>query len=174
MTISGSGTAQLSGVGRRRPDRKDPSVPSKNPLGKIKDMADAAVSTAVGTAVSAVGAVASKVPVPGRGRQAPTPERTGPRAVPQQAEAKVHGDPLAPVEKAPVKKAPAKKLASAGTPDIPTPGETALSKKATTTKRPAAKKTVTKKTVTKKAPGKKAPEKKATAKKTPAPRQSSD
>ena len=71
MPIAVGGTAALSGAGRRPPRSEGQPVPSKNPLGKIKDVADAAVSTAVGTAVSAVGAVgavAAKVPVPGRGK----------------------------------------------------------------------------------------------------------
>jgi hypothetical protein len=138
----------------------------KNPLAKIKDVADVAVSVAVGagqkvagqvvgTAVTAVGAVSSKVP--GQGKPVRPAERPTSPAVPQQAEAKRHGDPVAPakapVRKATGKKAPAKKLASAGKLEIPTPDETALAA--------SAKKAPVKKAPVKKAPVKKAPTKKA-------------
>ena len=69
------GTAPPSDAGRRPGHRKDEPCPARTPLGKIKGVADVAVSTvvttAVGTATSAigaVGAVASKVPVPGRSK----------------------------------------------------------------------------------------------------------
>ena len=137
-------------------------MPSKNPLGKIKGVADVAVSTvvttAVGTATSAigaVGAVASKVPVPGRSKPSPRSESTAPTVVAQESEAKAHGDPVTPSKRTPAKQAPAKKaaskkapvkkaaakktaakktagkkLASPGKLEIPTPDETALADKA--------------------------------------------
>lgn len=165
----------------------------KNPLGKIKDAAGLVTGTvvdsgqkvvgqAVGTAVEVVAAVTAKVP--GRKKAAPARPATpsGPRALPQDASTRPHGDPVRPAEpvagttsakkaakKAPAKKtakkAPAKKLAAAGKPEIPTPDETALGKKATAGK-PA------QKTAKKAAKGtaKRAPAKKTAAKKAPATR----
>lgn len=119
-------------------------MPSKNPLGKIKDVADAAVSTAVGTAVSAVGSVAAKVPVPGRGKPARKPEPALPPAVRQEAEVKVHGDPLrsARVAKAPAKKAAVKKA------PVTKPAAKKPAAKNAPAKKPAAKKPASKKSTT--------------------------
>ena len=128
----------------------------KNPLGKIKDVADLAVGTvvdtgqkvvgqAVGQAAGAVGAVASKVP--GRKKPAPARPERGLRAVRQDAPAGPHGDPVKPATNVGATKAPGKK---------------------TTTKRAPAKKTAAKKTAAKKAPAKRAPAKKTAAKKAPA------
>ncbi len=122
----------------------------KNPLGKIKDVADLAVGTgqkvveqAVGQAVAVAGAVSTKLP--GR-KRAPAPKaeaRPGPVAQPRAEPRKTEGDP---VKKA-AKKAPAKKAAA---------------------KKTTAKKTTAKKAPAKKAPAKKAVAKKAAVKKTPA------
>ncbi len=131
-------------------------MPPKNPLGKIKDIADVAVATltetvkdtvkdpvgtgqrvvgtAVGQAVAVAGAVSSKVP--GRRRQADVPRaeaHPGPVAEPQEESRKLHGDPVEP----PAKKAAAKKA----------------------TKKAPVKKSAAKKTTAKKA-AKKAPAKK--------------
>jgi len=108
-------------------------VARKNPLGKIKDVADVAVLTVVGTvtetvkhpvetgqkvvggavgqAAAAVGAVTSRV---GGGKgSAKQHEPSAPVAVRQDAPRKTEGDPVKPAaKKAPAKKAPAKKAAA--------------------------------------------------------------
>jgi hypothetical protein len=148
------------------PDRKEPPVP-KNPLGKIKDAADLVVGQAVGQAAGAVGAVVSRVP----GRKKPVPPRQerespGLRAVPQDAPAATHGDPLLPGEtsgqKVPADQAPVKTAAAEKAPAKKAPAKKAPAKKAPAKKAPA------KKAPAKKAPAKKAPAKKAPAKKAPA------
>ena len=89
----------------------------KNPLGKIKDVADLAVGTgqkvveqAVGQAVAVAGAVSTKLP--GR-KRAPAPKaeaRPGPVAEPRAEPRKTEGDPVKKAaKKAPAKKAAAKK-----------------------------------------------------------------
>jgi hypothetical protein len=110
-------------------------VSRKNPLGKIKDVADVAVLTVVGTvtetvkhpigtgqkvvgtavgqAAAVVGAVTSRV----AGGKSPTQPPTTPAAVPQDEPRKSQGDPVKPAaKKAPAKKAAAKKASAKPTP----------------------------------------------------------
>ena len=116
----------------------------KNPLGKIKDVADVAVVTVVGTgqkvvetavgqATAAVGAVSSRVG--GRKSAAPRPS-AAPVAVRKDEPRKSgQGDPVKPVAAT----APAKKVAAKKAPAKKAPAKKAPAKKAPAKKAPAKK-----------------------------------
>jgi len=149
-------------------------VARKNPLGKIKDVADVAVLTvvgsvtetvkdpvgtgqklvgsAVGQAAAAAGAVTSRVGRKGSKKQQPS----APVAVRQEAPRKTQGDPVKPAAAPEAEKAPAKKTAAKKAPAKKAPAKKSAAKKA-----PAPDATALAKKGAKKAPATKAAAKKS-------------